>query len=283
MPEGPEIRRAADDLDRVLARKRLLRIDYRVPRLARQARKLKGAGINRVYSRSKALLIEFDCGLTHYSHNQLFGEWEITHAPPAADSRRAVRVVLSTATHTATLYSATEIELLPTRDVERHPYIARLGPDALDGTTTVSMVRARLLDAAFRNRSLAALLLDQHFVAGLGNYLRSDILFAAGLPASVRPRDLDDARRARLAREILRVTRQAYRAGGVTNDLSRARAARRSGASHEASRFLAYGRAGAPCWTCGTTIQRDDAGGRGLFHCPVCQPPVSYEAPRTRR
>ena len=169
MPEGPEIRRAADRIDRALSHAPLLRIEYRVPRIARKARKLRGARIERVYSRGKALLIQFDCGLTHYSHNQLFGEWEVTRKPPDAQDRRAVRVVLSTAACTATLYSATEIELLPTREVERHPYIARLGPDALDRTTTVAQVRARLLDAEFRNRSLSSLLLDQHFVAGLGN------------------------------------------------------------------------------------------------------------------
>ena len=43
----------------------------------RKARALRGARVDRVYSRGKALLIEFDNGLTHYSHNQLYGEWEV--------------------------------------------------------------------------------------------------------------------------------------------------------------------------------------------------------------
>ncbi|MFO1305534.1 MAG: endonuclease VIII [Burkholderiales bacterium] len=272
MPEGPEIRRSADALAHVLAGVPLWRIEYRVPRLARAAARLRGAGIVRVYSRGKALLIEYDNGLTHYSHNQLYGEWEVCEGPAAEDARRAARVILSTPTHTATLYSATQIELLPSSEVEQHPYIAGLGPDVLNTTTTVAAMRARLEDPRFRGRSLASLLLDQRFAAGLGNYLRSDILFVAGLRASMRPRDLGDEERKRLARAILVLARRSYRTQGVTNEAARARAQRKAGVPFEDYRFLVYGRDGQPCWTCGTRIVRRDEGGRGLFHCTRCQP-----------
>ena len=272
MPEGPEIRRSADALARVLVGVPVLRIEYRVPRLARIATRLQDAGIRRVASRGKALLIDFDNGLTHYSHNQLYGEWEVREGRATDDGRRAVRVILATATHTATLYSATQIEILPTRDVERHPYIAALGPDVLDASTTPATLRKRLLDPRFRGRSLASLLLDQGFAAGLGNYLRSDILFVAGLRASMRPRDLRDDERARLARAILAIARRSYRTQGVTNEAARARAQRKAGMAFEDYRFLVYGREGEPCWTCGSRIVRHDEGGRGLFHCPRCQP-----------
>ena len=211
---------------------------------------MRGARVTRVYARGKALLIEFDCGLTHYSHNQLFGEWEVTTAAQGPNESRTIRVVLGTKNHVATLYSATEIELVPTAALARHPYLARLGPDVLDPATTVRAMRERLDDRRFAGRSLASLLLDQGFAAGVGNYLRSDILFAAGLPAAVRPRDLTSAERTRLAKAVLRVSRRAYR---------------------PSYRFLVYGREGAPCRTCGTPLVRHDVGGRGLFHCPVCQ------------
>jgi len=272
LPEGPEIRRSADALAQALVGQPITRIEYRVPRLERKARTLKGARVTRVYSRAKALLIEFDNGLTHYSHNQLYGEWEIHEGPPHPDDRRTVRVIIATPTHSAVLYSATQIDLLPTRDVERHPYIAALGPDVLDATTTPAVVRRQLEDPRFRGRSLSSLLLDQRFVGGLGNYLRSDILFEAGLRAGARPQELSDEARKRLARAIVDVSRRSYRKEGVTNDLARARKAARAGVPFEDYRFLAYGRAGAPCWVCGTTIVRSDEGGRGVFHCSKCQP-----------
>jgi endonuclease-8 len=277
MPEGPEIRRSADEIAQALVGQPIVRIEYRVPRLARKARALRGAHVARVYSRGKALLIEFDNGMTHYSHNQLYGEWEVHEGSPAPDDRRAVRVVLATPTHTVTLYSATQVDLLPTPEVERHPYIAALGPDVLDASTTPAVMRRQLAEARFRGRSLGSLLLDQRFAAGLGNYLRSDILFTAGLRAGVRPRELDEDARKRLARAILDVSRRSYRKGGITNDDARARKAKREGVPFERYRFLAYGRDGDPCWVCGTTIVRRDEGGRGVFQCARCQP-----APRRR-
>ena len=274
MPEGPEIRRSADEIARALVGQPITRIEYRVPRLARKARALQGARVDRVYSRGKALLIEFDNGITHYSHNQLYGEWEVHAGSPDPGDRRTVRVVIATPAHTAILYSATQIDLVPTKAVERHPYIAALGPDGLDASTTPSVIRRQLDDRRFRGRSLASLLLDQRFAAGVGNYLRSDILFVAGLRASVRPQDLDDEARKRLARAIVEVSRRSYRREGITNDPVRARKARRAGVPFERYRFLAYGRAGEPCWVCGTTIVRRDDGGRGVFHCARCQPPL---------
>lgn len=271
MPEGPEIRRAADALARVLDGRKLVHSEYRVPGLERRGKALAGKRVRAVRARGKALLVDFEGGLTHYSHNQLYGEWAVTPGACTQDERRTVRVVLATRTHTATLYAATQIALLPTQDVDRHPYLARLGPDALDGTTTPAVVRRQFDAPRFSQRALGSLLLDQSFVAGLGNYLRSDILFAAGLHADRRPRDLRAAERTALARAILAITRRSYRTGGITNTPARVREAARRGVARGEYRFLVYGREGEPCWTCGSRIVRREYGGRGLFECPTCQ------------
>lgn len=271
MPEGPEIRRAADMLANALSGRRLVHVEYRVPGLARRGASLAGGQVRRVYARGKALLVDFDGGLTHYSHNQLYGRWQVSAGRSTQDESRTVRVVLSTARHTATLYAATQIALLPTAGVERHPYLAGLGPDALDAETTQATVRARLTHARFAGRSLGSLLLDQSFVAGLGNYLRSDILFVTGVHADLRPRDLSAAQLAVLARTILTLPRRSYRTGGITNDAPRVRAARRAGVARDAYRFQVYGRENLPCWICGTPITRTNRGGRGIYECVACQ------------
>jgi endonuclease-8 len=59
--------------------------------------------------------------------------------------------------------------------------LLRVGPDVLDMTLTAEQVKARLLSAKFRNRQFSGLLLDQAFLAGLGNYLRVEILWQVGL------------------------------------------------------------------------------------------------------
>ena len=273
MPEGPEIRREADAIDAALAGRRLTRAEYRVPGLATRGRALRGARVVRAYARGKAMLIEFDNGLTHYSHNQLYGRWKVM--PPTRDperGRRIVRVILGNEDALAVLYSATQIELVPTADLAHHRFLSKLGPDILDAATTLARVAAQIGDPRRARSSLGALLLDQSFIAGIGNYLRSDILFAAGLAHDRRAGSLTAAERRRLARAIRDVARRSYATQGITNTPTHVRRLTAAGIKRGALRFRTYGRAGRPCWDCGTRIRRVEANGRALFFCARCQP-----------
>jgi endonuclease-8 len=273
MPEGPEIRREADAIHAALAGRPLTRVEYRVPGLAAKARTLRGQTVLRAYARGKAMLIEFSNGLTHYSHNQLYGRWRVMQAGKDPDrGRRILRVVLGNEDRLAVLYSATQIELVPTDEVERHRFISRLGPDVLDETTTVARVIAAISDPRRVRSSLGALLLDQSFIAGIGNYLRSDILFAAGLTHERRAGSLTAPERRRFARAIIDVSRRSYVTEGITNTPAHVRRLTAAGVKRGALRFRAYGRAGRPCWDCGTRIRRVEANGRALFFCSRCQP-----------
>lgn len=274
MPEGPEIRREARAIARAVANLPLALLDYRVPALDRAAARLRGARVTSAASRGKALLVAFDAGLVQISHNQLYGKWRVMPARAFprfdAEHRRSIRVVIATADRAAVLLAATTLELVEARDVESHPLVARLGPDVLDRTTTVALVRARYLSRAFARRSVAALLLDQRFLAGPGNYLRSEILHVARIHPASRPDDLDDDRLQRLARATLAVPRRSLASGGVTTERALARQLAARGVPFEERRFHVYGREGERCRTCGARIRRQDAG-RAIFFCPRCQ------------
>ena len=273
MPEGPEIRREADAIGAALGGSVLTRVEYHVPGLAARARRLRGATVLRAYSRGKAMLIEFDNGLTHYSHNQLYGRWKILPATrDAARGRRIVRVVLGNDDALAVLYSATQVALLTAAELARHPFLAKLGPDVLDATTTPAVIRARLADPRRARSTLGALLLDQSFIAGIGNYLRSDILFAAGLPHGRRAGSLTPAERRRVAQAIHAVSHRSYATQGITNTVAHVRRLAARGVKRGDLRFRAYGRAGEACWDCGARIRRIEANGRALFFCAQCQP-----------
>ena len=132
-------------------------------------------------------------------------------------------------------------------------------------------MRDWLRDPRFARRSLGALLLDQSFFSGVGNYLRSEILHYAAVSPSRRPRDLDDAELMRLARAALTVTQRAYRTRGVTTDPARARRLQASGKPRRAYRHYVFGRAGEGCPRCGDVIIRRTVAGRRLYRCPDCQ------------
>ena len=142
-----------------------------------------------VEPRGKAMLIRFDNGLNIYSHNQLYGKWMVRRARSYPDTNRQLRLALHTAQKSALLYSASDIEVLPDEALGAHPFLRRIGPDVLDADVSPSQITQRLQDKAFYRRQLAILLLDQHFLCGLGNYLRSEILFDAGIYPTCRPTD----------------------------------------------------------------------------------------------
>lgn len=272
MPEGPEIRRAADEIAAVLQGEKIEKAWFGLPRLRRFVSKLEGSTVLAVDTRGKAMLTRFDNGLTLYSHNQLYGRWIVSNTQDEPVSGRSLRVALHTVAGSAWLFSASDIEVLTETGLSMHPFLLRIGPDVLDESLDATSLAARLDLPAYRNRSLAALYLDQGFLAGIGNYLRSEILFSARLHAALRPSDIDAPERRRLARESLALARRSYRTHGITLPATRARELKRQGLERRARRFWVFGRDGQPCYRCGTTIIRMDAGSRGLFLCASCQP-----------
>lgn len=271
MPEGPEIRLAADRIARALVGRPAHRVWFAFERLAPFAELLAEEVVARVEPRGKALLTAFANGLVIYSHNQLYGRWWILPSGRRPRTGRTLRLAIENAERAALLYSASEVEVLEWGRLDAHPYLAALGPDVLDPALAAAEVADRLAAPRFARRALGALLLDQGFLAGVGNYLRAEILFVGGVHPGRRPADLDADARQRLAAAALAVARQAYTARGVTNDLARAARLREEGLPRSRFRHHVFARAGEPCWTCGAAIERGDVASRRCYWCPRCQ------------
>jgi endonuclease VIII len=222
----------------------------------------------------KALVTYFDNGLAVYSHNQLYGIWVICKPDAVPPTRRQLRFSVQTTKRWALLYSASDIEVLPADAVPTHPYIAKLGPDTLDRAVTTALVEARTLSAPFRRRQFAALLLDQGFLGGIGNYLRTEILYVAQIHPAQRPVDCSPSQIAALAAAVLALPQQSYRHGGITNDLELAAQLKARGHRRRDYRHWAFGRVGQPCHRCGEAIAKLMIGGRRCYICPQCQPLV---------
>ena len=269
MPEGPEIRRAADRLAAAVAGAPLRHAWFAFPALKRFEASLPGQRIESIQPRGKALLTRFDHGWTLYSHNQLYGVWKVAAAGERPDTRRSLRVALETADSAILMYSASDVSMWRSDDIESHPFLRGLGPDVLDPALDVVAVAARLQSPRFRGRALGGLLLDQGFLAGMGNYLRSEVLFAAGIHPSRRPRDLDAAAIARLADALLAIPRLSY----ATRGIEPARGMRDDYLTDTPGgfRFQVFDRQDQPCPACSGAITRIEVGSRRLYLCPRCQ------------
>ncbi|HEX9676529.1 MAG TPA: bifunctional DNA-formamidopyrimidine glycosylase/DNA-(apurinic or apyrimidinic site) lyase [Anaerolineales bacterium] len=139
--------------------------------------------------------------------------------------------------------------------------LGRLGPEPLSPQFTRQVLAERL---SGRGRTLKPLLLDQAFLAGLGNIYADEALHRARL----HPLRRSDSLRPEEVAALWRGIRQALRAG-----------LRHNGASIDwvyrggdfQNHFRAYGRTGEPCPVCGTHIQRLVVGQRSTHFCPHCQ------------
>lgn len=270
MPEGPEIRRAADKLQKAIVGQPLRAVEFAFARLKTFEDELAASQVSAIETRGKALLTHFANGLSVYSHNQLYGRWYVVKAGFAARTTRSLRFAVRGATHDILLYSASDIEVLDEVGIAIHPFLGKLGPDALDPALTLGELAARLADPRGARRRLADLLLDQAFVAGIGNYLRSEILFDARLLPTRRPGTLAEDERAALAESILTITRRAYHLAGVTNDPARAARLKVEGFSFRQRRHAVFERAGQACYCCDGRIETADLS-RRVFWCPGCQ------------
>lgn len=272
MPEGPEIRRAADQIEGAFKGEIALGVHFGLSQLKAHEKSLTGQSVVGIETRGKAMLTHFGNGLTIYSHNQLYGVWRIVKRDKPPNTRRQLRLAIHTHQHSALLYSASDISVWHTAQIDQHPFLARIGPDILSPNLTWREVVDRLQSKAFCNRALGSVYLDQAFLAGLGNYLRSEILFISGTHPAKKARELTRGEIGRLARTTLDVAHRSYQLGGVTLPEPQYKALKQTGLAHGKARFFVFARASQSCRVCKAKIQRESANSRRIYICPRCQP-----------
>lgn len=272
MPEGPEIRRAADEVESAIAHKTILKVEFGLGHLKHWEPKFIGVRIYAVETYGKAMLTRFDNGLVIYSHNQLYGRWVCCPAKQIPDSTRQLRLGIYAENQWALLYSASSIEVLREGELQQHRFIKKLGKDVLKPEISTDYIVDKLLSSHYCNRKIGGFLTEQSFVAGLGNYLRCEILFIVGLDPSSKPSRLNRQKINHLASTIIDLPRQSYRSKGITNDFASAAKLIEQGKSVEDARFWVFRREGLACYRCGNIIIKKKSGGQVCYCCPVCQP-----------
>jgi len=141
--------------------------------------------------------------------------------------------------------------------------VEKLGPEPLE--VTIAEFAARLKRRKARIKSV---LLDQHFVRGVGNIYADETLFRAGIhPLAVASR-LRAERVKRLHEAMVEVLTQAIAKGGSSISDYVDADGRRGFFQFE---HRVYQRTGEPCVSCGATIRRTLVAQRGTHFCPKCQ------------
>ncbi|NOZ04741.1 MAG: bifunctional DNA-formamidopyrimidine glycosylase/DNA-(apurinic or apyrimidinic site) lyase [Chloroflexi bacterium] len=145
--------------------------------------------------------------------------------------------------------------------------LGKLGPEPLDETFRVDDLQNLL---AGRKMMLKPLLLDQRFIAGIGNIYADEALFLAGLHPQRHANTLSPDEGAALFHALRRVLTLALENRGTTLDDYRT-VTGKPGENQDS--LLVFRQTGQPCPRCGRPIERLVVGGRGTHICPHCQPP----------
>ncbi|WP_188943949.1 Fpg/Nei family DNA glycosylase [Nakamurella endophytica] len=263
MPEGDTVYVLAQRLRPPLVGRRLVRAELRVPRHATE--NLAGRTVDAIDTHGKHLLTRLSGGLTLHTHLRMSGSWTVTGPGRRLPGRLMpqVRVLLGVDSG-ATAYGLDMpvVDLVATsREAE---LVGHLGPDPLRPDWDAAEAERRFL--ADPGRPLAAALLDQRVLAGLGNLWTNELCFLRGHSPWTPVGEVDVPRLVALAARALRQSVSGPRTMQVTTGNTR------PGEQHWVS-----GRAGQPCRRCGTTIRvveevPDDPERRRTWWCPSCQP-----------
>jgi formamidopyrimidine-DNA glycosylase len=126
-----------------------------------------------------------------------------------------------------------------------------------------------------RKLKIKSLLLNQSFVAGVGNIYADEALFEAKIHPERQVTTLTQQEKRRLFRAIPRVLKRGLKYGG-TSFQNYLNAEGEKGSNQE--RLRVYGREGEKCWRCRMPVARVIVSQRGSHFCPRCQPrrPKSY-------
>ena len=263
MPEGDSVYKLARRLEPALVGQRLVRGELRVP--AHATDDLAGRTVLELDTFGKHLLTRFDGDLTLHTHLKMDGSWTVVRS--GKNLPRAllpdVRVLLGCANgNTAYGLSMPVVELLHSRN--EADAIGHLGPDPLRRDWDAAEAVRRLSRDA--GRPVAAALLDQRNLAGLGNLWANELCFLRGYSPWTPMAEVDAVATVALAARTLRHSALVPGAYQVTTGRNR------RGQDHWVA-----GRAGQPCLRCGTQIlvvaeQPGDPERRRTWWCPSCQP-----------
>jgi endonuclease VIII len=238
-------------------------------RFAAGADAIDGRVLRRTDAWGKHLFHHYDGpggGVTLHVHLGLYGKFTSGDGEPP-EPRGALRLRLVGAEAWTDLRGPTACELLDRPGVAA--LLARLGPDPLRARPRPELAWRRIS----RSRSpVAALLMDQKVVAGIGNVYRAEILFRHRVDPFLPGAALPEPTWAALWADLVTLMRAGVRAGRIVTVRAADRERPLSRLTREQS-FYVYRRTGLPCRICATPVRTDVMVARNLYWCPHCQQP----------
>ncbi|MFD9564650.1 Fpg/Nei family DNA glycosylase [Streptomyces sp. NPDC059994] len=268
MPEGHTIHRLAADHGKWFGGRRV-RASSPQGKFSDGAALVDGQVLESAEAHGKHLFLGFGgpVGWIHI-HLGLFGKYALGSGPVPPPTE-TVRLRLSGPGGYADLRGPTACALIT--DAEKQAIHDRLGPDPLRAADDGEKAWARIS----RSRTtIAALLLDQKIIAGVGNVYRAEVLFRHGVDPYREGRSLSRAEFDAMWSDLALLMREGVRLNRIDTvrpEHMPEAMGREPRVDDHGGEVYVYRRATLPCHICTTEIRTADLASRNLFWCPTCQ------------
>ena len=273
MPELPEVETIRKGLEKKIKGKRVNKVIIRNKKAIKAPsspgefiRKVEGRKFSEIRRRGKYLILKLDSKDSLIIHLRMTGQLIYSSE---GEELPYIRVIFifpdKTQLNFVNMRGFGGLWLISDEEFSNLPFLKSLGPEPLENDFTLARFRG-LLEG--RKGKIKSLLINQTFIAGVGNIYSQEALFLSGIHPERNASMLIDSEVESLYSSLLAVLREASSYGGSSVnsyvDLSGKKG------SYE-SHLRVYGREKESCPRCGAVIRKIKVSGRGTCFCPVCQ------------
>ncbi len=271
MPEIPEIETVRRQLEATIVNKQIKLVEitrektFNVP-IEEVLHHLEKTTVTRILRRGKIIILQFNQPISLLFHFMLEGY--LKYLNPTEEFEKNYQLMLEFTTGEKLYFCKMYlgyIHLEMTTDLDQITEIQELGPDPLDIDFTAAKFQQMLTR---RRKMIKPLLMDQDFIAGIGNTYSNEGLFLAGILPDRKASELQTGEIQKLYSKLRQILRESINLGGVRDTAYSSSDQLTGGFTPELK--VSY-REGEPCYVCGTPISYAKIGGRNAFYCTVCQ------------
>jgi len=272
MPELPEVETIKRDLEEKIKSKKVEKVVVandkciKMPASGEFISGIEGRFFQQIKRRGKYLIIELDSSDNLVIHLKLTGRLIYSLKEKKLDYSKIIFIFYDSTQLTFTdMRGFGNVWLLPDKEFKRIPSLKNLGPEPLEEEFTVDKFKELLKE---KRTDIKSLLMNQEFIAGIGNIYSQEALFLSGIHPKRKALSLRYEEIGRLYNNLRSVLNEAISYRGSSVD---AYVDLQGEKGKYKPHLRVYGREGKNCPVCGAIIQKINIKGRGTCFCPQCQ------------
>jgi len=274
VPELPEVQTIVNELKEEIVGKKIAKIEVFEPKMVRgDGSKLGGLAVTGIRRRAKLIIIDLEKDWHLAIHLKLTGQLIYQNQKSKIKEQKNLeptRVIFYFTDGSQLFFNDLRkfgyVKILDDKGLEENLKKENYGPEPLEKDFTQEKFQELLSKKP--NAQIKPLLMDQTFIAGIGNLYSDEILFYAGVHPKRKVRELKSEEVKKIYEGIGKILNEALKYKGSSIDTYRRTSGEKG--TYELHRKV-YRREGQKCYKCGSIIKSLKIGGRTAHFCPKCQ------------